>query len=438
MPDHDTFDLDAAFTRLEQDVTSLSTAPGAGAAVARARRRRRTKLAEVAAAAVLVVGGLAVAQGLVHHDSAIEPSSSLPNPAPLDAAALSEATLGWTSAWSPSEGEGAQALVNGPFSRCLDQAPAAADPAEPVGGSGNQYFTSGAAASLAILVDYGNQTAQADTMWQQITSTVSGCGNATLSGQQVWDGAETVSYALSSPSGKTEHVWVAHTGSTIGILWIAKAPEPVPAPDDAAVATALVSALRSPASYQDVDSTGGSSSSGSVSSVSETGFARALAGWSSAWEQGSVNSEPPSASACDTDRWSSGSDSGAGSSLGANGDWEYYTFPSPAAAAGAADLLAQELRDCSQAAHALHSVATSGGEHVVVAVADGAQGTVWWIVQSGPDVGYIEIPASATPPPDSVSAAVGDLISRSITDNQASTQQGEGPAVSTSTVAPAE
>ena len=76
MPEHDTFDLDAAFARLEQDVTdSLHRPAGPVPRSPRARRRRR-RAGAVVVVAVLAVGGVAVGQGLSGHDDSIAPSGS--------------------------------------------------------------------------------------------------------------------------------------------------------------------------------------------------------------------------------------------------------------------------------------------------------------------------------------------------------------------------
>jgi hypothetical protein len=99
MPEHDTFDLDAAFNALERDIAGLSRGPGAARAVSTARRRRRTRIGAVAAVAVLVVGGAVVGHGL-GHDRAVEPAGRpLPTPAPLSVQGLDDATRGWSGSW---------------------------------------------------------------------------------------------------------------------------------------------------------------------------------------------------------------------------------------------------------------------------------------------------------------------------------------------------
>jgi hypothetical protein len=442
MPDHDLYDdqgaLDAAFALLEQDVTTLSTAPGAGAAVARARRRRRTRVGAVAAAAVLAVGGVAVAQGVGHHSAALEPTSSLPTPGPLDAAALTEATRGWTGAWdtsTPSESH----LIDGPVLHCLDKAPAANDAndsAQPARTSGNAYFNAGDAASLLVMVDAGDKTTEADTLWTGLTTTVGQCGNATVSGQRAWDGGEAVSYALTSPSGKTEYLWIARTGSTFGMIWVAKAPAPVPARNDTALMTALVSALQWPASYQDIGSLTGpsttESSSASVAypTVSDTAFARALGDWPSAWQRRGEKS-PETGVPCDAEASQTGSTAGMGSSLGGNGEQEYDQFNNAGDATISVAAMTQALRDCAGATYAVSTVPTSSGGTVTVAAGASPGDAVLWVVQDGPAIAYIRVPASTTPPPDSVSAQIGDLL----LSNLSQARPGDEPESSSSATA---
>ncbi len=441
MPEHDTYDyegsLDAAFAHLEQDITTLSTGPGAAAAVARARRRRRTTAGAIAAVAVLAVGGVAVAQGLGHRGSSVQPATSLPTPAPLDAAALTAASGDWTGAWGPADSQAAQAL-NGPISRCLDASPALNTVAEPVRSSRDLSFTAGPATSFGVLADFASKTDQADYLWTSIKDTISRCPTATLTGQQVWDGGEEQSYALTSASGKTAHFWMARSGATFGMLWVANAPAVVPTSADAGLGTALVAALRWPASYHDSQSDSGSvtstasagPSSADFVTVSEAAFAQVLQGWPNGW----LRSDAQDASGtlpCHADAWQSGGSSGEGSSLGANGDQEYVWFDTAADAERSASSLAQALRDCTSAAYDVHSVPARGGGTVTVAAGTTAQDSVLWILQAGPKVAYLQIPAGTTVPPDSVSASLGGLLRSVLTNPQsAPTPQENSSAVS--------
>ncbi len=175
MPEHETFDLDAAFARLEQDVTTLSTAPGAGAAVARARRRRRTRAGGIAVVAVLAVGGVAVGQGLSGHDDSVAPADHLPAPAPLDGPHLSAATAAWTPAWtSPSE----QARLK------LAQSFGGACTPNTQGGRGGIVVLGNSHddVALAVMSDYGTDPAAEQQAWARVERQVADCPGADLVG----------------------------------------------------------------------------------------------------------------------------------------------------------------------------------------------------------------------------------------------------------------
>jgi hypothetical protein len=417
MPEHDTYDLDAAFARLEQDIAGVSSPRGASLAVSTARRRRRTTIGATVAGLALVVGAVAVGAGGRGHAS-VEPASSLPTPAALDAAALTRATQGWTSAWSPSS-PSTTGLTNGPVSRCLEKAPALSGIADPVRASGNKFFSAGDADALAVLADFGDQTATANGVWNELTHTASGCENVTVSAQRTWDGAEAISYSLSSPAGTTEQLWLARTDSTFGMLWLANAPEPVPSAVDTAVMTAIVSALQWPASYQDVGSvdepTATASSAAVVGypTVSDAAFTQAIGGWATAWRPRGTKTDYPGLP-CVRDPDTEGT-SGMGTGLGGNGAQEYDTFDNAADAATTAAARVAALRSCQGATYDVHTVATTGGGKVDVAVGSSSQDSVIWMVQDGPAVGYIQVPAGTSPPPDAVSAAVGDLLLSKVT-----------------------
>jgi hypothetical protein len=414
MPEHETHDyqgaLDEAFARLEQDITTLSTAPGAGAAVARARRRRRTRAGAVAVVAVLAVAGVAVAQG-VRHDTAVEPSSALPTPAPLDAAALTAATDSWTSAWAAASAEESQLLTAGPVEHCLARTPALTEAADgPVRGSGNLFFAAGKASALATLVDLGGTSAEADQLWASLTTALARCGTATPAEHLVWDGAEGHSYDLVSATGEPEHFWVAQEGSAIGLMWVSGAPPDVPSAVDDGVILAMVAALRFPASYHDEpNTTSGASVSASETSasLSSSDFAAALGGWQSGWSATGGEREV-STLPCGVNM--SSASSGHGSSLGANGDQETYGFETEGAAQQALHSAADEFAACPSTSYDVHTVRTTDGRTVTVVAGTGPDADVVWLVQSGTGIASVAIPAGDTTPPDSVTRAVGELL----------------------------
>jgi hypothetical protein len=432
MPEHETHDyqgaLDEAFARLEQDITTLSTPPGAGAAVARARRRRRTRTGAVAVVAVLAVAGAAVAQG-VRHDTAVEPSSSLPTPAPLDAAALTAATDSWTSAWAATSPEKSRLLAAGPVEHCLARTPALTEAAAgPVRGSGNLFFKAGKASALATLVDLGGTSAEADQLWASLTTTLARCGTATPAEHLVWDGAEGRSYDLVSATGKPEHFWVAQEGSAIGLMWVSGAPSNVPSAADDGVIRAMVAALRFPATYHDEPNTtsGASvSASGGSASLSSSDFAEALGGWQSGWSaaggEGGTETAP-----CGVQAFQSAS-SGHGSSLGSNGDQETYGFETEGAAQQALQSAADAFAACPSTSYDVHTVRTTDGRTVTVVAGTGPDADVVWLVQSGTGIASVAIPAGDTTPPDLVTRAVGALLLHNLDAAQSQNGTTEAP-----------
>ena len=410
MPEHETASsLDAAFARLEQDITTLSTSPGARAAVARARRRRRTTVGAIAAGAVLAVAGVAVGQG-VRHDTSVAPSSSLPTPAPLDAAALTAASDGWTSAWAAAGPEKSQLLAAGPVEHCLARTPALTEAAGPVRGSGNLFFAAGKASALATLVDLGGTSAEADRLWASLTTTFAGCGAATPAEHLAWDGAEGRSYDLVSATGKPEHFWVAQEGSTIGLMWVSGAPSNVPSAADDGVILAMVAALRFPGSYHDESNTTSGASvseSGTSAFLSASDFAAALGGWQSGWSA-TGGKRDVSTLPCGVNL--SSASSGHGSSLGANGDQETYGFETEGAAQQALQSAADAFAACPSTSYDVHTVRTTDGRTVTVVAGAGPDADVVWLVQSGTGIASVAIPAGDTTPPDSVTRAVGELL----------------------------
>src|SRR5204863_4640645 len=122
MPEHDTLDLDSAFAAFERDITSIWTAPGAGRAMSAVGHRRRAAVGVVVSAAVLAVIAVAAGYGLLARTgNAVGPADGLPDPRPIDAASLTDATTGWTPAWQ-NTGASKEVLVNSGISTdCLSQ-----------------------------------------------------------------------------------------------------------------------------------------------------------------------------------------------------------------------------------------------------------------------------------------------------------------------------
>ena len=88
---------------------------------------------------------------------------------------------------------------------------------------------------------------------------------------------------------------------------------------------------------------------------------------------------------------------------------EVYGFESAAAARSAQQSASEALTGCSTTSYEVHTVPLQGGS-VTVEAATGADADVVWMVQSGPELAYVAIPAGHTTPPDLVTRAVGALL----------------------------
>jgi hypothetical protein len=369
----------------------------------------------------------------VGHDSqTITPTSSLPTPAPLTAAAMTAATHGWTPAWIAQTPEDAQ-LAPGPTQRCLNRSPELSSTAAPTRGSGNLFFRSGEATTFALLFDFEGKQVQANGLWASLTAALDQCDTASAAGQRVWDGGEARSFALVSASGLVEHAWVAHEGTAIGLLWVTDAPTTVPSSVDDGVASALVAALTFPASMKDVTgSTSTSESSSSVASVgiSQVDFADALGDWQSGWSTTSGNVPDPGAAPCGVDLANGGA-FGDGTTLGANGQQGTSGFDHQAAARRALQTITDDLTACSSSTYDVQVEPTQDGS-VTVAAGTGSDADVTWLVQEGRQIAYVVIPAGDTLPPDSVTAKVGDLLASNLRANSAIAQESTTPHSTTS------
>ncbi|WP_151081448.1 hypothetical protein [Nocardioides cynanchi] len=413
MPEHDLFDLDDAFSSLERDIATISSPRGASQAVGTARRRRRTTYGSIAAVAVLAVGGVALGHGLGGSGGAVGPSDQpLPPPTPLSAAAFSTATAGWVGDWSSPSSSQAKTLDS---ITCLDSGgdTQALDKASRTGGVIYGAGTSEVAYVLGLDFPVG----KIDAATAEIAASVANCHPSSTTTTTYADGSTVTFYVLPGSGGAGDiELWTGQLKDTLGLAVVGGTPD-APSPEVAGrVGDLLLGALQVDSTFTRTPGGAISSSSASASSVgfgsvSESDFAQALGSWPNGWEQrGTKYTDNPLPCAGD---WTVGSSSGSGSSLGTNGDQEAYSFDSAENAHSSVQALTGDLHACAASPATITTVAGTGTIPVTVAVGSGSGASVTWIVERGSSVAYITIPGSSTPP-DSVSQAVGDLLSKAL------------------------
>ena len=419
MPDLDTFDLDAAFRGLEQDIAGISSPRGSGLAVATARRRRRATVGAVAAMAVIAAGAVAAGHGFDSRDS-VAPSDQLPAPAALDGAHLSAATHGWTPAWTEGTQRAKLREAQTFGGDCFGPSPGGRAGIVVLGNSHDDL-------AVAAMSDYGDRSAGRERDWNRVEQSVSRCSGATLvSSFSEPSGAEGHTYRIAPVGVETapEYLWIVSTGTGIGVLKILGQSGSLPAANDRPVADALLAAVQLPASYLDT-STG---SRQTLAFISAADFGEALGDWQSGWSTNAGKGGDASSPPCGAQI--SRSEFGTGSSLGANGDQETYGFADADAAQGAVQAFVSALRACTSASYAASTSPTSSGIDVTVAAGTGRDADVIWLLRSGSQVAYVAIPAGDSAPPTSVSTAVGELMVGPLKANASSSDTsppGTGP-----------
>jgi hypothetical protein len=419
MPDHDLFDLDDAFASLERDIATVSSSLGAGQAIATARRRRRTTYGALAAVAVLAAGGVAIGQGLGGRDGSVGPSEQpLPPPTPLSAAAFSTATTGWVDGWAqPTPGQ-ADSLGS---VTCLggESNSGALNAATRTGG--DIYGAGSTEVAYALGLEFSGD--KIDAAMAAMAASVANCKPTATATTTYADGSQATFYQLPPMSGKGGiELWTARFGDRLGLAIVGGTPNEPPADVVGRVDDLLIGALQVDGTFTQtpdgaVTSSASSAPSAAFGSVSESDFLTSLRAWSNGWQQHGTQ-DTGTALPCAGD-WTVGSSSGAGSSLGTNGEQEFYNFDSAENARSSLQALAGDLHACAASPATITTVAGTGTVPVTVAVGSGNDARVTWIVQRGAMVGYITVPGT-TVPPEKVSQAVGDLIFMALETSPAS------------------
>jgi hypothetical protein len=407
MPDHDLFDLDDAFSSLERDIASVSSPRGAGQAVSSARRRRRTTYGAVAAVGVLAVCAVAIGQGVGGRSGAVAPSKEpLPPATPLTAGALSAATAGWVDGWGkPST----QARTLDSVTCFANHNNGALDQAT----RGGETVYGAGSTEIAYVVGLELPADKLEAARAAVTASAEGCKPTAESTTTYADGSTVTFYQLPAMSGSGDvELWTAQYDDRLAIGLLGGTTNEPPADVVDRVDALLVGALQVDSTFTSGSSVGVPDASKSAAAapfgaVSEPDFAAALGAWPNGWQQTGTRTINKELS-CAGD-WTVGSSSGEGSSLGGNGEQDFYSFDTVDNARSSLQALAANLRTCTTSTVVVRTVTGTGTVPVTVAVESGNDDRVTWIVQRGATVGYVTIPATSSPP-DPVSEAVGALV----------------------------
>jgi hypothetical protein len=411
MPEHDTFDIDAAFAGLGQDIAGISSPRGAGAAITAARRRRRTTIGGAVAGLALVVAAAAVGQGLATHDRAVEPTG-LPSPAPLDGPHLTAATHGWTPAWTANTEKARLKMAQTFGGACFGAVPGGAPAITELSNSHDDL-------AVAAMGDYGTRTAEQRADWRRVLRRTSRCeGAVEISSFGGDSGVQGHTFRIpAAPSGSApQYLWIVSTGHGIGVLKVLGQSDPLPIADDLSVARALLAAVQAPETY--IGS--GLGSSNDAPWVDEDQFAHALGSWTSRWTRSGSHPAPALDSPCYTPWWRGTSWAANTGGLGGNGRQELALFHSSAAARSAATSLVQALRTCDNAHYAV--VDSVENPHTMLMSASGP--AVVWIAQNDDTVGVVRVPSAGAALPPQVSTDVDQVLLAAVKSLAAS---GNGP-----------
>ena len=405
MPDTspDRPDIDLAFASLAHDVMLRAAPPAAPVAIGRARRRRRT-YAGIAAAAALVVAGIAM-PSLAGSGSGTDLADGVPDAARLDAAALNEATQGWISDWD--EGLGPPFGMPG----CLDV------PGVEVAGAVSLGTTklAGQPSSGAGLTAWESpDPASLERAWDRSGAIYTDC--ADLAETDVADpgnGVEvrhwTAAPLPDDPGARLSDVWVARTPTRIGTLTVFTTAGSAPAPTVDAVADALVAGLLDGWTQQveDPRDTLAVPRREQLPPFDDAGFKAAVADWRN---PGRVEGASEALRACLPSIRGDSADSSGSSSWGGSYAVAGYLRPGPDAAEEV-QAAAKVLRDCEVTQ--MTELTLPGGVTAFtydLGTPDG-HGAIW-LAASADRAVTVAVDRASSPLPEAVGRAVADVVRR--------------------------
>jgi hypothetical protein len=276
---------------------------------------------------------------------------------------------------------------------------------------GGAVFGAGSS-EVVYVVDLKFPAAKLDAASAAVAVTATGCKPTVMSTTTYSGGSQVTFYQLPARSGTGDvEMWTARYGDRIALSVLGGTATEPPADVVGHVGDLLIGALQVDSTFTDVSSASATASASAspagFGTVAESDLAAALGSWSNGWqERGTKSDGNPLPCAGD---WTSGSSTGFGSSLGTNGEQDFYRFDSADNATASIAALAGNLRTCASSPATVTTVDSPGALPVTIAVGSATNGRVTWIVQRAATVGLITIPGTSAPP-DSVSETVAGLL----------------------------
>jgi hypothetical protein len=398
-------------------MSERTTGPGARAAIRQASRRRAT-LGASAAVALLAIGGVVLSQA-PSDDQLLPagPDTTLPEPAPLDAAALDAATSGWVSGWrAPTEADGPALAGSSQEIACLGSMYREDSLPEPSRSGGGLLVTDEQQIGFMVFADFAGQSQDAATMRSVLNANLARCAGESGTVTSYGDRGSATHYAVPADgAAPAQDVWIAILEDRLGILAIVNTLGPPTADVVVAVGRADVAALMAEATYSDKggsDAGSGSASSSSGSSVVYDLVTTAdLDPYFTVWPAwGTEGSGDFPESPCLPDAAGSGPSSSMSGTIGSTAWQSFDTFESATDASIATGSLLDALKACKEAQWDIRTVDLAGQGQASIASYD--RGALW-VVTSGKAVSTLGV-AQAGPPSAASAIAVGQLVLNSL------------------------
>jgi hypothetical protein len=412
MPEHDTYDLDAAFAALERDIVGMSHAPGADRAVATAGHRRQTRRASLAAVIALATIGTGAAVVHGHGDASPEPAGRpLPTPAPLTAQGIDDATRGWTGHWRPV-GSDTTSFVRRQVDvgcRFLVQDQTVAQPTR----VGNSTFLS---TDHSQLVEFRAGMRGTEGASQEYDATVAAFDACPGHAERVFSyshGAEVTVASLPGTQGSEVVSVATRYADRASLLLLGRVDAAPTAAQAGPLAELTLAATMADATYSEVMPSSGAGRIDPAQSAGQVwaeAIEPALTGWSTPWNPQlpqDASQQVPDLALPACAGTPEGDDQGNGLTVNVGRDgfeWVHWFVTEARATQAVADLT-HSLARCSPA-YDVHEVTLPGGRPVVVASGP----RVLWFTRVASHVLALQLPAGDTPPPDAVSRQVGAVL----------------------------